>query len=168
MAELSGFFNSSNGDRLYDSADFARYFGQLVTNGIFYYIPTNLQVTPGGGMAISVAPGSAWINGYEYTNTEPVNFTLATASGVNPRIDRIVIRWSLPLRSINLEVLQGAGAVNPSPVALTRTADVYELGIADILIPAGVASVTSQNITDTRLNQSLCGLISSLVSSVYE
>ena len=49
--ERSGFFNSSDGDRLYDAADFAAYFGDLVSNGIFYNTETNLQVTPAIGLA---------------------------------------------------------------------------------------------------------------------
>ena len=45
--EKSGFFNSSDGDRVYDATDFAAYFGSLVSNGIFYKTATNLQVSPG-------------------------------------------------------------------------------------------------------------------------
>ena len=82
--ERSGFFNSSDGDRLYDAADFAAYFGDLVSNGIFYNTETNLQVTPAIGLAVSVAPGSAWINGYRYENTDDLNMPLATADGSNP------------------------------------------------------------------------------------
>ena len=35
--EKSGFFNSSDGDRVYDATDFAAYFGSLVSMG--YFIP---------------------------------------------------------------------------------------------------------------------------------
>ena len=59
--EKSGFFNSSGGDRVYDAADFAAYFGSLVSNGVFYMTATNLQVSPSIGLAVSVAAGSAWI-----------------------------------------------------------------------------------------------------------
>ena len=45
--EKSGFFNSSDGDRVYDATDFAAYFGSLVSNGVFYATPTNLLVSPG-------------------------------------------------------------------------------------------------------------------------
>ena len=78
--EKSGFFNSSGGDRVYSATDFAAYFGKLVSNGIFYAAPTNLQVTPGSGMAVSVASGSAWINGYSYENTDTLTINLATAN----------------------------------------------------------------------------------------
>lgn len=166
--EKSGFFNSSSGDRIYDATDFAAYFGSLVSNGIFYSVATNLQVSPGTGLAVSVAPGSAWINGYRYENTEALNMPLATANGSNPRIDRIVVRLSHISRSIQLAVVAGTPAATPVAPALTRTSDVYELGIADVLIPAAATSIVANNITDTRLNTTLCGTVNSLVTAVYE
>ncbi len=166
--EKSGFFNSSDGDRVYDATDFAAYFGSLVSNGVFYASATNLQATPGNGLAVSVAAGSAWINGYRYENTDDLNLPLTTANGSNPRIDRIVVRLSQVSRSIQLAVVDGTPAATPSAPALTRTSDVYELGIADVLIPAAATSIATNNITDTRLNTSLCGLVNSLVTAVYE
>jgi len=166
--EKSGFFNSSGGDRVYDASDFAAYFGSLVTNGVFYVVATNLQVSPGSGLAVSVAAGSAWINGYRYENTDALNLPLTTANGSNPRIDRIVVRLSMVSRSIQLAAVAGTPAASPLAPALTRTSDVYELGIADVLVPAAATSIAANNITDTRLNTSLCGLVNSLVSSVYE
>lgn len=166
--EKSGFFNSSDGDRVYDATDFAAYFGNLVSNGVFYASATNLQATPGNGLAVSVAAGSAWINGYRYENTDALNLPLTTANGSNPRIDRIVVRLSQVSRSIQLAAVDGTPAATPSAPALTRTSDVYELGIADVLIPAAATSIATNNITDTRLNTSLCGLVNSLVTAVYE
>lgn len=166
--EKSGFFNSSNGDRVYNASDFAAYFGKLVTNGIFYASATNLQVTAASGMKAAVLPGSAWINGYAYENTDILELELATASGINPRIDRVVIRWSAVDREIRLDVLTGVPGASPVPPELTRNNDVYELGIADIAVAKGVVSITADNITDTRLNAALCGLVNSLVSAVYE
>ena len=166
--EKSGFFNSSDGDRVYDATDFAAYFRYLVSNGVFYASATNLQATPGNGLAVSVAAGRAWINGYRYENTDDLNLPLTTANGSNPRIDRIVVRLSQVSRNIQLAVVDGTPAATPSAPALTRTSDVYELGIADVLIPAAATSIATNNITDTRLNTSLCGLVNSLVTAVYE
>jgi hypothetical protein len=166
--EKSGFFNSSSGDRVYDATDFAAYFGKLASNGIFYASATNLQVTVGSGMTCCVLAGSAWINGYAYENTDTLVLDLATASGVNPRIDRVVIRLDAVNREIRLAVLTGTPTTTPTAPALTRNNDIYELGIADIAIAQGVISITANNITDTRMNTSLCGLVNSLVSAVYE
>ena len=166
--EKSGFFNSSGGDRIYDAADFASYFGKLVSNGIFYAAATNLRVTAGSGMAVSVLAGSAWINGCAYENTDALNLTLATADGVNPRIDRVVVRWSAVNREIRLAVLTGTAAASPAAPALTRSDNVYELALAEIAVPQGAVSVSAQNIVDTRLSTALCGTVNSLITAVYE
>ena len=166
--ERSGFFNSSGGDRIYDATDFARYFGCLTSNGIFWASSSNLQVTPGTGVSIIIAPGSAWINGYSYENTSPLELALDTPHGVNARIDRVVLRLSIPERRIYAAVITGVPAATPDPPGLTRTSDVYELALADVTVPRAAVSLVVGNIEDQRLNQSLCGLVNSLVSAVYE
>lgn len=166
--EQSGFFNSNNGDRVYDATDFATYFGDLVSNGIFYRVADNLKVGAAAGMNVVVQPGSAWINGYHYSNTTPLDLAISTADGVNPRIDRVVLQWSNVGREIKLAVKTGTPAQVPTAPALTRTADIYELGIADIMLPKGTASTGDDLISDTRMNTELCGLVNSLVSAVYE
>ena len=166
--EKSGFFNSSDGDRIYDAADFAAYFGSLVSNGVFYMTATNLQVAPSIGLAVIVAAGSAWINGYRYENTDDLNLPLTTANGSNPRIDRIVVRLSQISRSVQIAVVDGTPAATPVAPALTRTSDIYELCLADVLVPTAATSIVANNIMDTRLNTNLCGLVNSLVTAVYE
>lgn len=166
--EKSGFFNSSSGDRVYDASDFAGYFSKLVTNGIFYADANNLKVTASDGMHVLVAPGSAWIRGYAYENTLSLELTLATANGAQPRIDRVVLRLSAVDRNIALAVKTGAALELPVPPALTRTVEVYELGLADVLVGKGVVSITQDKITDTRLDSALCGTVNSLITAVYE
>jgi hypothetical protein len=166
--ERSGFFNSSGGDRVYNAADFASYFGKLVSSGIFTRTADNLKVVTRTGLSVQARPGSAWINGYFYENTSDLELSLETANGVNPRIDRIVLRWSATDRSIKLAVKIGAASATPSPPALTRNSDVYELGLADITVGKGVVTVGVSDITDTRLNSGLCGTVNSLIGAVYE
>ena len=166
--ERSGFFNSSGGDRVYDATDFARYFGCLASNGIFWASASNLKVSPGIGVKVVVEPGSAWINGYSYENTSPLELPLETPHGVNARIDRVVLRLSMPERHIHAAVKTGAPASTPEPPELTRTSDIYELALADVTVPRAAVSLAVGNIADQRLNQNLCGLVNSLVSAVYE
>lgn len=166
--EKSGFFNSSGGDRVYDATDFARYFGCLATNGVFWASASNLRVSPGAGVSVTVAPGSAWINGYSYENTSPLALALETPHGVNARIDRVVLRLSMPERRIYAAIKTGTPATMPGPPELTRTSDVYELALADVTVPRAAVSLATSNVADQRLNQNLCGLVNSLVSAVYE
>ena len=166
--ETSGFFNSSNGDRIYDAADFAGYFGKLVSNGIFYSDADVLRIIPSSGMVIQALPGSAWINGYNYENTDALELTVDMANGVHPRLDRVVLRWSALERHIKLAIKTGVAQMSPSAPALTRNSDVFELGIADISVGRGVLTITADDITDLRLISNLCGTVNSLVGAVYE
>lgn len=166
--EKSGFFNSTSGDRMYDASDFAGYFSKLVSNGIFYTNADSLRVTPGDGLSVNVLAGSAWINGYAYENTEELNLTLAAADGVNPRIDRVVVRWDAVERKISAAVLTGTAAASPTVPDITRSDNIYELALADIAVAAGAVSLAAGDITDRRLDTSLCGTVNSLITAVYE
>lgn len=166
--EKSGFFNSTSGDRMYNAADFAGYFAKLVSNGIFYASADNLRVTPGGGLSVNVLAGVMWINGYAYENTEERKLTLAAADGVNPRIDRVVVRWDAVERKISAMVLTGTAAASPTAPSLTRSDNIYELALADIAVAAGAVSLAAGDITDRRLDTALCGTVNSLITAVYE
>jgi len=166
--QKSGFFNSSGGDRVYSAADFASYFGSLVSNGIFTLSADNLRVEAAASMNVLVRPGGAFINGYNYQNTEDLQLTISTADGINSRIDRVVIRWSQTDREIVAAVKAGVASASPVPPALTRTSNVYELGIADIAVGRAVTSIVAGDITDTRLVSALCGSVNSLIGAVYE
>ncbi len=164
--QKSSFFNSINGDRKYNASDYAAYFGSFIGNGVYPNPSNNLAVTAAGGMNISVAAGKAWINGYYYENTGTFNMSIDAADGVLKRIDRIVLRLDHLNRQIVLSVLKGTPASIPTAPTLARNADIYELGIADILINNGDTAILQENITDQRLNSDLCGIVHGTVEQV--
>lgn len=163
MAEWSFPYGSVNHDRRYKSSDFRSYYAQLIGNGVFYTNSTALKVSEGGGMNITLAKGSAFIEGVGYINTAGLNFTLDTADGALPRIDRLVIRNDYTNRETYAAILKGSYSAQPQAVAITRNADCYEIAIADILVPGGAVSIAQANITDNRLNNDLCGVVTGLI-----
>lgn len=166
MTQKSSFFNSVSGDRKYNAADIAAFFGSFIGNGIYPNPSTNLAVTAAAGMNISVAAGKGWINGYYYENTDALNMTIDVADGVLKRIDRVVLRLDQVNRQIILAVLKGTPASSPVALALTKTTDIYELALSDVLINNGDTSVIQANITDQRLNTLLCGIVHGTVDQV--
>lgn len=157
--EKSSFFNSISGDRRYKAEEWAEYFASFIANGVFPNPSTGLQVLASNSMIITVNTGKAWINGYFYFNTSNLTITLDNADGVLNRIDRIVVRWDLQDRVISVKVKRGTYSANPSAAAIQRDADAYELVLADVYVGAGAVSVSQANITDQRLNSTLCGLV---------
>lgn len=63
MAITSGFFNSVNGDRVYNAREISMYFDGLISDGVYESVGGKLQVTATGlGMQVTVAAGRAIID----------------------------------------------------------------------------------------------------------
>ena len=164
--EKSGFFNSVNGDRKYDAGFMAEFFASFIGNGVFPNPSTGLQVIANNDMSITVKTGQAWINGYYYANTSDLILSLDVADGVLSRIDRIVLLYNTIERNITAKVKKGSFASSPVTPALQRDADAYEIALADISVNAGAISISQANITDLRLNTSLCGIVHGTIEQV--
>ncbi len=153
-----GMFNSINGDRKYKADDFAQYFATFIGNGIFVKPSDCLQVMAvTNAMKVIIRPGKAWVNGYYLINDADHTLNIEPSdTGLN-RIDRIVIRLDFLQRKMSVEIKKGALSASPVAPTLKRDADAYELALADIYIAKGALTITQATITDTRLNNNLCG-----------
>ena len=158
--QKSGFFTSVGGDRKYGADWLAQFTASIISNGVY---TTELTVS-GNGMSVSVGPGRAWINGYMYLNDTAMTLPLSAADGALSRTDLVVLRLDMTNRQITLAVVQGdfGGGVP----ALTRTSDVYELCLARIAVAAGTTQVTAQIITDTRADETVCGIVAGAVTQL--
>lgn len=167
MALESGFFNSVNGDRLYNARDISRYFENILSSGVFKRITNCLKVSAASGMSIAVAPGAGLIDSQWFRAVSAETLIIPAAHAVLPRIDSIVARLNLSddVRSITLMVVSGTPAESPAPTAPTRTATMHDLVLARVLVPAASAVITASNITDTRADEKLCGFVHSLVDT---
>ncbi len=115
-----------------------------------------------------VNEGFAWIEGYMYKiEGGPFYLTHDLPDTQYDRIDRIVLRLdkSLEARAINAKVLKGTPAANPVPPALTRNDNVYEISLAQVRIMKGKSYIEGFQITDERLDASVCGLVNSLIQA---
>jgi hypothetical protein len=163
MAEKCFPFNSVNSDRRYKAEEFAEYFAQLIGTGVIYDSAESLRAKAAGGMSITLTTGGAFIEGRGYINNTEKTFTLDTADGVLNRIDRLVVRCDYTDREIKAQIKKGAYNTTPSAQSLQRDADAYEIAVADIYVGKGVISISQSNITDTRLNSELCGIVTGLI-----
>jgi hypothetical protein len=163
MAEMSFPYGSVAHDRRYKSSDFRAYYALFLGNGVFYNNANTLKVIEGDGMTVMLSVGNAFIEGAGYRNTSVKAIKLDTADGALARIDRIVIRNDYKARHTYSAVLKGSYSAQPQAPALTRNADAYEIAVADILVKKGAVSITQADITDTRLNKEICGIVTGLV-----
>lgn len=165
MAMRSGFFNSVNNDRLYSANEFAEYFSTFIGNGVFPSPTTSLQVQTDSGLMIKVKTGKAWINGYYFVVDADEAISIQP-DAILPRIDRLVLRLHLSNREITLVHKQGTAASSPVAPTLTRDAQMIELSLATLSIPAGANSITSGMISDYRANSAECGFVTSTITNI--
>lgn len=153
----------------FDAADVAAYLAGR-TSGVFSSAE-DFPVTAAGGLTVTVGAGRGWVHpsrftGYSITKREADTLALPLADPSLPRIDRIVMRYDAGARAASLQVLQGTASSAPTAPAISRTELIYDLCLAEITRPAGSTSITTGQITDTRLDEALCGLVRDSVTGI--
>lgn len=158
----------------YNAQDVMRFMAGK-TSGIFGE-EGNFQVAAKSGMTVTVqAEGKTggWLSdgakyGISFWSANDIDLTVETADGVNPRKDRVVVSWHIPQQATVPDVVirKGTPSASPQPPALVNNGEYAEICLAEITVPAGAIEIASYNITDTRLNEELCGLVSMGVEKI--
>lgn len=153
----------------FDAADVAAYLAGL-TSGVFSSAE-DFPVTAAGGLKVTVGAGRGWVHpsrftGYSITKRESDTLTMPLADQSLPRIDRIVMRYDAGARAASLQVLQGTASSTPTAPAISRTELIYDLCLAEITRPASSTSISTGQITDTRLDEALCGIVRDGVTGI--
>lgn len=151
-------------DRPYDADSFSDWLKKFFTTGVFN---GELRVTASGGMGISVASGYCNINGKVMMfDTTPL--TVGTADSQYYRIDSVIIERNDTQRNFFVKIVQGSVGAESSVTGVTpvRSGGVYQLVLARIKVKPGATSITQADITDTRSNKSLCGIVAGTVTQM--
>lgn len=158
------FYNSVGDDRVYDADSFSDWLKKFFTTGVF---KDELCVTASGGMVVQVASGYCNINGKVMMfDTTPL--TVGTADSQYYRIDSVIIERNDTLRNFILKIVQGNTGTESSVTGVTpvRSGGVYQLVLARIKVKPGATFVTQADITDTRADASICGLVASTITQM--
>ena len=146
----------------YDAEDVSTYLCTR-TSGV-YAKDTNYAVSVTGPRQITVAPGLAWINyddfkGVSACSREAVNLTVPDADSTLPRIDRVVLQFDTAANLTAAKLKPGTPAAAPEPPAILQNHNQYELGLCTVSVPAGSSVITAADITDTRADEAVCGVM---------
>ena len=137
-----------------------------------YSADEDFAVTANGDLTVTVSAGQAWarparFRGRSIIMEQPETVTLTAADAVRSRIDRLVLRYDAAARKTSLTVLTGTpDSASPTAPEITRTALVYDLCLAEIRRPAGSTEITAADITDTRTDEAVCGLMRDGVNGI--
>ena len=154
----------------YDADDASGYLSTRLSG--VYSADEDFAVTANGDLTVSVSAGQAWVRparfrGRSIIMEQPETVTLTAADAVRSRIDRLVLRYDAAARKTRLQVLEGTpDSASPTAPEITRTALVYDLCLAEIRRPAGSTVVTAADITDTRADEDVCGVMRDGVTGI--
>ena len=154
----------------YDADDASGYLSTRLSG--VYSADEDFAVTANGGLTVTVSAGQAWVRparfrGRSIIMEQPETVTLTAADAVRSRIDRLVLRYDAAARKTSLTVLTGTpDSASPTAPEITRTALVYDLCLAEIRRPAGSTVITSADLTDTRADEAVCGLMRDSVTGI--
>ena len=124
------------------------------------------------GMAVTVTDGTGWLtdaggngvvwwNDAEKTTGAKLALNVDMADAALDRIDRVIVEWpttnyvGLP----EIKILKGTPASNAAVPALTNNSTVRQISLARVFVGAGTTAITASMITDERLDQAVCGLV---------
>lgn len=152
------------------TAEDAELFHCTRTSGIWAKDSFSISVT-GADNNVTIGTGIAWINNEKFSGKVTALKTakvldLGIADGRYPRIDVIAIQYSANNNATDVVIKKGTPSTNPVRPAIVRSGAVYELYLASVYRPAGATAITASNITDLRMNETVCGLMADSVTKV--
>ena len=149
-----------------ESSDFlAMFISHIISSGVLGQPGDCFQVLAGEGMKLDVRPGFAVIQGRFAVDWNSSAVTLPVAPKLHKRIDRVVLRANYPQRLCELVVKEGIPAASPVPPELLQpeSGDYYELCLATVHVNQNQSVITQANITDTRYDSSVCGVVTQVI-----
>ena len=153
----------------YSAEDVATYLCTR-TSGV-YAKDSNFAVSITGTRQITIAPGLAWINyddfkGVSVCSREDTVLTVPDADNTLNRVDRVVLQFDTSSNLTAIRLKTGTPAVAAQPPDILQNHNQYELGLCTISVPAGSAAVTAADITDTRADENMCGIMRDSVTGI--
>ena len=169
----SGFYNAiktgDTYDRVYTAEDVRKPYDSVFTDGL---LPDsdgtageNLKVTAAGGMSVSIGTGKAKVGGAWFENEGVYTIVLDNASS-NVRYDAIIIRNDDTEDVRSADIIVRSLIDKPAVDDLVRNDSIYELCIGYVKVPALATAISASDIIDTRVDGSLCNVMSGVGAMV--
>lgn len=153
----------------YSAEDVATYLCTR-TSGV-YSKETNFAVSITGTRQVTIAPGLAWMNyddfkGVSVCSRENTVLTVPDADNTLNRVDRVVLQFDTASNLTAIRLKTGTPAVAAQPPDILQNRNQYELGLCTISVPAGSAAISAADVTDTRADEAVCGVMRDGVTGI--
>lgn len=153
----------------YSAEDVATYLCTR-TSGV-YAKNSNFAASITGTRQVTIAPGLAWMNyddfkGVSVCSREDTVLTVPDADSTLNRVDRVVLQFDTASNLTAIRLKTGTPAVAAQPPDILQNHNQYELGLCTISVPAGSAAISAADITDTRADETVCGVMRDGVTGI--
>lgn len=151
MTVKYGFYDSLNGDRLYNANDINTFFEGVFSDGVFEFVGDGLKVENSPGtMNVLVKDGRAWFNNLWIRNTSTLTLTLEPSHMIYDRIDVVILEFdsSMSVRENSIKIITGTPSTTPVPPVLTHTSTLNQYALAHIYVGASVSEILMADITN--------------------
>lgn len=149
MSVSSGFFNSLNGDRKYNTAQISAIFDGLIIDGVFASIGTAFAVKAAGGLTVNIGVGKAWFDHTWTVNDSILPMTAPETEVLLDRIDAVVleVNGTKSVRENTIKFVKGNPSSAPSRPTLTNEGNVHQYPLCYIYRKYGTAVINQADIT---------------------
>lgn len=154
--EHAFFYPSDNHDRVYNAASMEYWLKKFFTTGVF---AGDFQVIANGDMSVKLTNGYVNIGGKVKVYLDDQDLLLETAHATYDRIDSIVLERNDAERDFFAKVITGGYSSSPMPLIPVRENGVDQRVVAQIYVAHGAVKITQADITDTRADPGLCGMV---------
>lgn len=165
MAVTSGFYNSMNGDRRYNSEQMSHLFDGIIADGVYATIYNQFEVSVNEGMTLQVDTGRCWFDHAWLLNDGILLLQVDAAEILFDRIDAVVIEidHSDMVRAGNIKLVKGTPSATPSKPTLTKTDTVKQYPLSYYTVRAGSTAIEAADVVNT-VGTSECPFVTGVVS----
>ena len=144
MAFTYGFYNSQNGDRVYDADQFSSFLDGIVYDGVYEAVGDKFFVSSieDEALTIQVGPGRAWLMHTWSLNDTNCYLTATAALDVYDRIDAVVLEVDKEIRENSIKIIEGTPSDSvPSRPVLKNEYNIRQYPLAYIYREHGTTTI---------------------------
>lgn len=169
MSVTSGFFDSKNKDRLYNTEQLSSIFDGIIKDGVYmgYEDAFIVKATDPASLTVNVGPGRAWFHHTWTHNDAPLPIVVKQGDVVLDRIDSIIIDIDKTedVRSNKVTYLEGSPSSEPTAPVLVNEEKHWQIPLCNISMPAGSTTITQAQITN-RIGTSDCPFVTGIIETI--
>lgn len=169
MSVTSGFFDSMNKDRLYNTRQLSSIFDGIIKDGVYmgYEDALMVKASEPASLTVNVGPGRSWFNHTWTYNDAPLPIEVDPGDVVLDRIDTIVndVDTRSSVRKNAIILVKGTPSSQATAPVLINEEGHRQYPLCNISMPAGSTTVTQAQITN-RIGTSDCPFVTGIIETI--